>query len=121
MPWTEQPVYATHATGTGEKIKYNTYSAEAVDMTYYREMGGQLWQMLPDIVVAHVNEPTKIRVSFDIRGVYGQNTVTIQPADIPETSNMHIDGQLLGIYPNDRTQAAFTGYRGIMQNIQEVI
>ena len=77
--------------------------------------------MLPDIIVARVDEPTVIKVSIDIKGVYASSSVTVYPADIQPMPDMYVNGQLLGIYPNDRTQAAFTGYRGIMQNIQEVI
>lgn len=120
-PWTEQPVYATHQTGTGQEIQYNAYSAKAIDITYYRQIGGQLWQMLPDIIVARVDEPTVIKVSIDIKGVYASSSVTVYPADIQPMPDMYVNGQLLGIYPNDRTETIFTGFKGVMKKNQEVI
>ena len=96
-----QPVYATHK---GEEF-----------CRYYYKTDDTFYQMIPDLIIGYVKEETTVKIMYQGMSL---PEITLLPSHPIDNT---IDGQLLGIYPNDRTQAAFTGYRGIMQNIQEVI
>lgn len=125
--WTTPPIYATHSSGSGydviyyrqtpnpSKSRFRPYGV-VVDIPWTQE--SSLRQLLPDIIIPNVSEPTKIKVSVTISGVYAESTVTILPA---EKRDLHVNGQLLGIYPNDRTETIFTGFKGVMKKNQEVI
>lgn len=93
--WNTQPIYATH-----------TVSAGGDRVLFLRQHGISLYQMLPDIVVLEVSEPTSIKVGFGVFGVYAEAGVTVYPADKSGNNNCAISFRnnywnLYGIYPNE--------------------